>query len=214
MNIAMISLIFLICLSLTTSALYFPLMYGHAKCFYEDVYGDKALMIKWKIVSSKKETNINEVLDNILISLSNGETKKHIEDYVPTEVKSKRVFNIPEEGRYLICIGYKASFRRPPRDIEMNIKVSTDIGVNYSSAIKSEDLEKVQKRLGSLKRLVNPAISKQKEEINLEQDSANETIKSINWYRKVTYIQIIVCVVVTFLHLRYFMKFLGNAHVI
>ena len=61
---------------------------------------------------------------------------------------------------------------------------------------------------------LKPIIERQKNELDAEKISAEETIKSTKWYKALTFIQIIVAVIVGLIQLNNFRRFLKSSHII
>ena len=57
-------------------------------------------------------------------------------------------------------------------------------------------------------------MERQKNELDAEKASAEETIKSTKWYKALTFIQIIVAVIVGLIQLNNFRRFLKSSHII
>lgn len=66
----------------------------------------------------------------------------------------------------------------------------------------------------SLANKLSPVIQRQKEELDAEKFSAEETIKSTKWYKTLTFIQIIVALIVGIIQLNNFRRFLKNSRII
>ena len=212
-------LLLLAIIHLSSASLYFDLSASKPKCFIEDVLDKEAVIfLKWKIMplspisTQEKDT----LLRNTLFYTYEDDTSKLVYQHVPTKEKSKTIFKAEKEGRYIICASFKVSYRKPPCDVQMNLKLSTenDEDQSFSAALKSEDVNKINMEMLSVASRLKPIIERQKNELDAEKSSAEETIKSTKWYKALTFIQIIVAVIVGLIQLNNFRRFLKSSHII
>ena len=160
---------------------------------------------------------MNNVLQNILFYVYDEETSKLIFKHTPTSEKSKTTFLPKKAGQYRICSSFKATFRDKQVKIQMNLKISSEIGYELQdirNAIKAEDINKINNEMLNIASRLKPIIESQKEELKEEKKSAEETIKSTKWYKALTFIQIAISFTVGIIQLNNFRKFLTNSHII
>ena len=89
-----------------------------------------------------------------------------------------------------------------------------EIDPNFDTAIKTEDVNKLNAEMISLSNKLKPIIQRQTDELEAEKFTAEETIKSTKWYKALTFIQIIVALIVGIIQLNNFRRFLKNSRII
>lgn len=219
-NTIIVMIIIALNIKFSQSSLYYDLHQSKPKCFVEEVFDNTTvLLLKWKIFSQipLQPSDMNNVLQNILFYVYDEETSKLIFKHTPTSEKSKTTFLPKKTGQYRICSSFKATFRDKKVKIQMNLKISSEIGYELQdirNAIKAEDINKINNEMLNIASKLKPIIESQKEELKEEKKSAEETIKSTKWYKALTFIQIAISFTVGIVQLNNFRKFLTNSHII
>lgn len=201
------------------SSLYFDIVQNKPKCFIEHLYDmNSAILLKWRVLffNTVKEEEKQNILKNIILYVYEEDSSKLIFQHSPDKEKSKTTFAPKKEGGYIICVAYKETFKNAPNYVQMNLKIHTEMEIdpNFDTAIKTEDVNKLNAEMISLSNKLKPIIQRQTDELEAEKFSAEETIKSTKWYKALTFIQIIVALIVGIIQLNNFRRFLKNSRII
>ena len=87
-----------------SSALLFKLNIGNDNCFYEELFEDSSVILKWKLFTQSRE-NVTSILSSISIHVNkNDESNQVVYEAQLSSVKNKATFTVKDEGLYRICL--------------------------------------------------------------------------------------------------------------
>ena len=214
----MFTIILLTLLSFTTSSLLFDLKPFKPKCFIEDIFGEEVIFFKWRVFTETDlpPSDLTDLVSNIMIYIYDEAFSNIVFQQAFNSEKSKSSFKPKENGRYKLCVSLKSTYKKLKTNVQVNIKIRTDNvdGSELTYALTSKDVDKVTNELKKAVTTMKPIVNRQVNELDGENYSARETIKSAKWYKKLTYVQIGICSIVFGVHVVNFRKFLKSSRII
>ena len=190
------------------------------KCFIEFIFANSSLLLKWNIYPQNKNLlnsdKFNQAFHYIVFDIKDSKTKKVLFHYRINERKSKTSFLIHDIGEVHICTYFDKIYHKPLRGVEMNLKIRSE----QSFFIFSENMVKKSEIVNTTKTIekVNDNIKK----INLEFEKEKKTerrvtyeiVNNIETYKKLTYIQIGISIIIGLVYLYYFKRYIKSLNII
>ncbi len=84
-----------------SSALLFKINPSEEQCFYEELFSETSIILKWKIFTHSKE-NVTSILPTISIIVSFENSGNIVYESKLISKKSKATFTVNEDGAYKI----------------------------------------------------------------------------------------------------------------
>lgn len=186
-------------------------------CYIEELFMNSVLIIKYKMFT-KSHSDLSMLVPYIRMTITGEDDKKQYNSFGISEVKGKNSFLAPKEGMYRVCV-YRSRYRgnnAPKEDVYMNIKFASDNmdEVNLSNAIKTDDLNNLQKKAKQIIAMTEPIIRNQESNLYNENKSSVETLENSKWYKYMTFGQVIITFIIGLVQLNNFRKFLKMQNVI
>lgn len=200
------------------SSLKFKLEPSRERCYIEELYDESILIVKWKLTGID-ETNaqrFQHILGSIHITVKNdGGNIIYIEES-PKNLKGKLSYKSSEEGTYKICVRMDSTWSNPREEILMGIKLYSDNAdePELKNAIKSEELNDMQKNVQVILQLGRNINERQSREISEEDRMAQLQLKSGNKFYYMCIVQVILVSLVGIYQLISFRKFLVSQNII
>ena len=226
LHLILLSTLIIASFYLADCTLQFEISPDRQRCYVEELFKGSVMMVKWKIVgidepdmAKSKNYILNiletEFLDSIAIVLSHETTGQILRNNRLTTERGKLSYTSLEEGQYKTCIVYHGGWT-VPYSVLMSLKINSDNmdEPNIKVAIKTQDLDPLQKKTKSILDSGRAIVLRQKSELEQEDEAAYQQIDSTKKYYYMTLVQILVVFVLGFYQLINFRKFLGANHVI
>lgn len=195
-------------------SLIFELKPAEKRCYIDELFDNSVLMIRWKIFKDKSK-DVDEYIKYIEFTITNEDTNKVELTFKPPVRKGKTTFSPKKEGAYRICALYSGKVKKGDR-LYMNIKFGSDNmdEPKLADAVKSTDINKMEVKADDLLELAKPIIDRQKKEAERENLSSKKTLYNTRWYKRVTFAQILLCIIIGTIQLNNFRKFLKSQNII
>ena len=199
------------------SALLFKINPSEEQCFYEELFSETSIILKWKIFTHSKE-NVTSILPTISIIVSFENSGNVVYESKLISKKSKATFTVNDDGLYKICVKRRKYNGRdaPKEQVYGNLKITsinTD-DINLADAVSYEDLGIFYNKTESIKELTEGILNYQNNQMEMENASSQETIYYTKWYRYITLTQVVLTLIVGLTQLNNFRRFLKSQHVI
>ena len=164
LNIVLFFSFFIFC----KTSLKFNIPNNRDKCFYEEIYSNGTLLIRYDLkgIESIKKENQEKVLKNIKLFVKDPNGKNVREIYL-TNRKDKFAFLADVEGYYQICARYYKSWSitELPKDVMLGIKIRTDYDYqSLETSLEKKDIDHFKEQIRVLKSKVVPSLSTSKQE--------------------------------------------------
>ena len=100
--------------------------------------------------------------------------------------------------------------------IFVNLKITSDNMEknDFTNAIKSEDINKMQRQADSIIRLINHATEIQKEQIHDESEKSLDTLSNAKMYKYLNLGQVVISIIIGLVHFINFRKFLKSKNIV
>ncbi len=205
-------------ITIISSSLLFQLNVGKDLCFYEDLFEDSSVILKWKVFTPSRE-NVTSILSSISIHVNkNDESNQVAYESKLSSVKNKATFTVKRDGLYRICM------RRQKYHGKNNIKEQLYANLKINSlflddpklddAVSLSDVFNVYNKTDFIRDLSNNIINSQNSQMDIENESSLDTIYYTKWYTYIAYAQIFITVIVGIVQLNNLRMFLKSQHVI
>ena len=190
------------------------------KCFIEQIFiGNSSLMLKWNINTNTfgNKNELENAIKNINIMIKNTNNNKIAHYHIIQERKGKVSFSIKERGEIYICVFINNKYEKVTKGIEMNLKIRTDeiyLATQNENILQKKEVEKTSKSILKAKDEIKKINNEFEIEKKGEGQLTNEIFHSIQTYKIFTYIQILLVIIVSLLHLYNFKKYIKSLHII
>ena len=169
--------------NLCKPSLKFNIPNNRDKCFYEEIYSNGTLLIRYDLkgIESIKKENQEKVLKNIKLFIKDPNGKNVREIYL-TNRKDKFAFHADVEGYYQICARYYKSWSitELPKSVMLGIKIRTDYDYkSLEDTLEKKDIDHFLEEIRILKSKVIPSITSSKIELD-EEDKMPKKIIHLN----------------------------------
>ena len=199
------------------SPLLFILKPGQERCLIDEFLEQNYFIVKHKIFTENKQ-DIKKFLPQIHFHVKEVETNRIIFNSYIYDVKDKISQKVIKTGLYKVCLSMN---KNVPRDlmkltIFVNLKITSDNMEknDFTNAIKSEDINKMQRLADSIIRLINQATEIQKGQLNAENEKSLETLSNAQMYKYLNFGQIVISVVIGLIQFNNFRKFLKSKNIV
>jgi hypothetical protein len=200
------------------SSLKFNIPNNRDKCFYEEIYTNGTLLIRYDLkgIESIKKENQEKVLKNLKLFIKDPNGRNVREIYL-TNRKDKFAFRADVEGYYQICARYYKSWSitELPKEVMLGIKIRTDYDYkSLETSLEKKDIDHFKEQIRILKSKVVPSISSSKQELDEEDVMAKKIISTSKLYFKLTIIQLVLIVIIAVYQIFNIKKFLTSKQII
>ena len=201
-----------------SSALLFKLNIGNDNCFYEELFEDSSVILKWKLFTQSRE-NVTSILSSISIHVNkNDESNQVVYEAQLSSVKNKATFTVKDEGLYRICLRRQKYYGKNniKEELYANLKINSIFlsEPNLDDAVSMSDVIDMYNKTDYIKDLSSNIISSQNSQMEIETESSLDTIYYTKWYRYIAYTQIFITIIVGLVQLNNLRMFLKSQHVI
>ena len=133
-------------------------------------------------------------------------------------MKAKISQKVEKTSLYKVCIVVNNHI---PKELEQmkiyaNLKITSDNMEknDFSNAIKTDDIIRMDKKSDEIIRLINQASEKQKEQINIENENSLLTLSNTKIYKYLNLGQVFVSAIIGLIQLNNFRKFLKSKNIV
>lgn len=200
-----------------TCSLIFKIGSGEERCVIEEFYQGSVFVVKHKLFTLKKQ-DISSIFPFARLIIKELEPMRQIINEHINTPKGKSTYTASKGGLYKICIALIKShiIEGLKDDIYGSLKLSSENmdDIDFSNAIKSEDVDHAQKKAKEILSISKPIIQFQDEQLDIENKSSMETIKNTKWYKYLTFIQLTLSIIIGLVQVNNFRKFLKSQNVI
>ena len=204
--------------NLCKPSLKFNIPNNRDKCFYEEIYSNGTLLIRYDLkgIESIKKENQEKDLKNIKLFIKDPNGKNVREIYL-TNRKDKFAFRADVEGYYQICARYYKSWSitELPKDVLLGIKIRTDYDYQpLETSLEKKDIDRFLEEMRILRGKVIPSITSSKVELDEEDKMAKAIISTSKLYFNLTIVQLVLIVIIAVYQIFSVKKFLASKQII
>ena len=211
-------ILILIIISFSYCSLLFTIKNTEPHCLGRDFYENSILIFKYKIFTKSKK-DLSSIFPNLKLYIQEAKANKIINYYYFDINKGKITFRTPKEGLYEMCI--KAKQYSVISDLKEDLFVNFKITTNYfydedilSNALNIQDVDSVNQKAKQILKATVPLIESQKKEFEVENELSLNTLSYANFYKRLTYIQLIITFIIGIVQIYNFKRFLKSQNVI
>ncbi len=199
------------------SPLLFILKPGEERCLIDEFIKQNYFIVKHKIFTEDKQ-DIKKYLPQIHFNIKDVETSRIVYSNFITEVKDKFSQKVVKTGLYKVCLSMNKNVPKEMMKLKIfvNLKITSDNMEknDFTNAIKSEDINKMQRQADSIIRLINHATEIQKEQINDESEKSLDTLSNAKMYKYLNLGQVVISIIIGLIHFINFRKFLKSKNIV
>ena len=199
------------------SPLLFILKPGQERCLIDEFIAQNYFIVKHKIYTEDKQ-DIKKFLPQIHFHVKDAETNRIIFNSYIYDVKDKISQKVVKTGLYKVCLSMNKNVPREMMKLTIyaNLKITSDNMEknDFTKAIKSEDINKMQRQADSILRLINHATEIQKEQLNAENEKSLETLSNAKMYKYLNFAQIVIAIIIGLIQFNNFRKFLKSKNIV
>ncbi|MCQ2817322.1 MAG: emp24/gp25L/p24 family protein [archaeon] len=205
----------------SNSYLFYEISKYNVNCFLEQVSADHNLFIKYKIFAEKENgTKVDlKAIENFVFTVQFQiiRGRNPIMTRYLHNLDGQIVFAPKKPDYYKVCVHLQENPRKFNDTMFMSIALTEDndtaVLEDVGKIIKEEDSEEmIRTTFKRMNKLTENIIEKQKNEMEIEQISAGDSIKLIKWYKALCFLQVIVIIGIGLYHLRTFISFLKGVN--
>ena len=219
LNLFITLFLIIISFNYTESSLKFNIPSHRDKCFQQEIYLEGTLLIRYDISGFEKYfkgTKQDEFFHNIKILVKNEKGRSIYESFLKNR-KDKIAIYIKYPEIYQVCARY---FKSPgekdlPNEILMGIKIRNDFHyTEIDNSLHKDDVKDFWKRISTIKKDMIPSLEVEKKEIEEEDNTAKSMIHSINTYKALCLLQLIIIIFMTTFTLYSFKNYFKSKSII
>jgi hypothetical protein len=207
------SVILITFLSSVQSSLKFEINVDRPRCFYEELFKDSVMMVKWKVsgINEPDEQKAKSFYMNIQLAIIDDKSGAIMKREMFNAATGKISFHASEEGFYKICVTYHGGWHVPyPALIGIKINSDNMDEPNFKKGIKIEDVSQVKQKITNLLADGNEIVKRQKVETEEEDHTALDHIHFTKYYYNMAVFQILVVLALGIYQVFKFRKFLST----
>ena len=212
-------LLLLINIYISNSSLLFKIRSLQPHCLGGEFNENTVLVLKYKLFTNSRK-DLSKVLPHLVIHFNNVNKQIKLNSENIFINKGKFTFNIKEAGLYEVCIQvFKYSVISDLEEelfvsFKMNTKTYDEEDDLLLNAINTKDVDSVSHKINEIKRLTKPIIDDQLNQMEIENKISLKTLSNTNYYKYITYSQLIITIIIGIFQIYNFKKFLKSQHVI
>ena len=199
------------------SPLLFLLKKGEERCLIDEFIENNYFVVKHKIFTEDKK-NLTVFLPHFHLIVKEVGKNKLVYNNNLKSAKAKISQKVEKTSLYKVCIVVNNHI---PKELEQmkiyaNLKITSDNMEknDFSNAIKTDDIIRMDKKSDEIIRLINQASEKQKEQINIENENSLLTLSNTKIYKYLNLGQVFVSAIIGLIQLNNFRKFLKSKNIV
>lgn len=199
------------------SPLIFNLKAGDERCLIDEFLEKNYFVVKYKIYTEYRQ-NVDIFLPKIHFHLKDAKTNELLYTTHIINAKDKISKKVEKTGLYKVCLTMDKYI---PREISktklyVNLKITSDNMEknDFTKAIKSEDVNRMQQKADSIIRIINHATELQKQQLNAENENSLDTLSNAKRYKYLNFGQLIIAAIIGLIQLNNFRKFLKSKNIV
>ena len=199
------------------SSLLFLIRPGEERCLIDEFLERNYFVVKHKIFTEDRQ-NLTSLLPNLRFIVKEADNNRIVYASYLINAKDKITQKVEKSGLYKVCIIMNKTVPKPmwQTKIYVNLKITSDNMEknDFTNAIKSEDINRMQKKADSIIRIINHATEVQKEKLTVEKENSLNTLSNAKMYRYLNIFQIVISAIIGLIQLNNFRRFLKSKHII
>ena len=199
------------------SPLLFLLRPGEERCLIDEFIEQNYFVVKHKIFTEDKQ-NLTTFLPNLRFIVKEADTNKVFYSSFLLNTKDKITQKVEKTGLYKVCILVNKSVPKTmwQTKIYANLKITSDNMEknDFTKVIKSEDVNRMERKADSIIRIINQATEVQKEKINVENENSLNTLSNAKIYKYLNFGQVVIAGIIGLIQLNNFRKFLKSKNIV
>ena len=211
-------ILILIIISFSYCSLLFTLKNTEPHCLGGEFFENSILIFKYKFFTSSRK-NLSSIIPHLKLYIQEAKTKKIMNYYYLYMNKGKITFKTQNAGLYEMCI--KAKKYSVISDLKEDLFINFKITPNYtydedilSNTLNTQDVDSVHQKTKQILRATTPIIENQKNQFEVENELSLNTLSYANFYKRLTYIQLIITFIIAIVQIYNFKRFLKSQNVI
>jgi hypothetical protein len=206
------SIIIITILSRAESSLKFEINVDRPRCYYEELFKDSVMMVKWKVsgINEPDEQKAKTFFMNIQLAIIQEKTSTIMKREMFNAATGKISFHASEEGLYKICVTYHGGWHVPyPALIGIKINSDNMDEPDIKKGLKTDEVSQVQQKISNLLADGKEIVKRQKVETEEEDHTAIDHIHFTKYYYNLAVFQILVVLALGIYQVFRFRKFLS-----
>ena len=211
-------LLLLMIISFSNSSLLFKIKNTEPQCLGGEFNENSVMILKYKLFTHSRK-DLSKVFPYLSLFFQNARTKKKLNTEHIFINKGKFTFNTKEAGVYEVCI--KTNSYSVIADLKEDLFVNFKINNDYddeenllSNPINVQDVDTVSQKAKQVISLTKPIIDNQHNQLKDENEYSMKTLSNANFYKYLTYIQLIITIAIGMVQIGNFRRFLKSLNVI
>ena len=205
-------------ITISNSSLLFKIKNTEPNCLGGEFNQNSVMILKYKLFTHSRK-DLSKVIPYLSLFFQNAKTKKKLSAEHIFISKGKYTFNTKEAGVYEVCI--QTNNYRPIADLNEDLFVNFKINNDYddeenliSNPINTKDVDTVSQKAKQVISLTKPIIDNQQNQLKDENDHSMKTLSNANFYKYLTFLQLIITIVIGIVQVCNFRRFLKSLNII